>query len=78
MMPKMRSDQVGKYDDFEYSTALAKMMMDQVISKFLADHKTTCQSFMLNERTREIIYRKVASKELNRVDFKLKSKKAAA
>ena len=69
---------MGKYDDFEYSTALAKLMMQHVISKFLNDHKTTCQSLMLNERTRDIIYRKVASRELNRVDFKMKSKKVAA
>lgn len=80
VIPKFEAGKIGDYtmkifDDFEYSTAMAKLMMEHVIGKSLMDHKITCQNLMLNERTREIILRKVANKELSRVDFKMKSKR---
>ena len=53
-------------------------MMNQVISKFLQDHKSTCIALYADDKTRAIMNKLHENKWINRLDTKiLKPKKTA-
>ena len=75
MIPVKKEGVLAEFDDPEFATEMSKLMLEQVLSKFLLDHKIVVQHLLETPHTKKIIERAREVKEISR--FEIKNKKMA-